>query len=204
MRSMVRIDATITCTCCSRGGKPARAFGSPAVHVIIARRLLLSLLALFPMAGCNPLIAGKRAIQEIKGASADVLPIVNARAFRGFGDIKLTSVKSDIGPLCPPKYLNALKTEFMDQHAKLREDRFHNGSGVVNVDITTTYFQKGGMAAVLGKDSICVNRIRLSDGGGTPLADLLVVGESSAMRTSESDLARAVIAELAKYLIEAR
>ncbi len=75
--------------------------------------VILSLLALFPMTGCSPLSAGKRAIKEIKGASADVLPIVNAKAgaFRGFGDVKLTSAKSDIGPLCPPKYINALKTE---------------------------------------------------------------------------------------------
>ena len=152
--------------------------------------------ALLMQMGCS------MAVKEVRGASAKVMVIKDAKDLENYRTVTLRKLNTDLGKQCPKDMLRTLKRTLKDGF-ELVEGSDASDAPVLQIDAKVNYYQKGGgVKAVLGKQSRCHVRLELRSGRDDQLvADLLVPGASSAvMRAKHDDLAKAITKSVLKYL----
>jgi hypothetical protein len=168
----------------------------------MSRAVPLLAVLILAAGGCNPTSIAKQGFKELKGASGKVLPIQRPTGsdLQTYKSVRLNQVTNEIGRLCPPTLLSALKVAIPQALSEIA-DEYPGGEPVLSIDIAVQYAQTGGgIGAALGKDQYLISRVYLRDPDTNPVGQLVLVAHSEAMRTTEQDLAVAAAKKLAHYL----
>jgi len=151
--------------------------------------------------GCGCTTLAKRGFREFKGAESQLIPITDLAAYEllQYSKVELGRIESDIGPVVPPTFIGALTAAFREKLPSLQGLR--PDGPTLRLDGRITFFQAGGtVGALLGKEKMCIVRVRFVSATGTPKGECLVVARSEAVRTGQEDLAREIAKRLTKYL----
>lgn len=154
-------------------------------------------------AGCNPISLGRRGLAEILGARGDCKVVREASSvgFAQYKAIRIGTVDSDIGTLCKPEMIDALRQALAALPDQLI-DTFAGQDPALTIHATIIWHQPGGgVRAVLGNDAMCIVRTELRAAEDEAVADLRLIASSSAItRSTDDDLADALAKALAEYL----
>jgi hypothetical protein len=164
------------------------------------RALVVLAVLLMANTGCTTVL--KRGYKEAKGAGGKVREIKapTQADLRTYKSIRAGTVTNEIGKVCNPGMLSGLKTYLPAELAKMK-DLFPGGDPALTIDVAIHYAQKGGgVKAAIGSDQYLISRAKIRGQDGSTVGDLILIGHSEAMRTSDEDLAKAATEELAKYL----
>ncbi|UCG32204.1 MAG: hypothetical protein JSU68_11115 [Phycisphaerales bacterium] len=164
------------------------------------RALVVLAVLLMANTGCTTVL--KRGYKEAKGASGKVREIKapTQADLRTYRSVRAGTVTNEIGIVCNPGMLSGLKTYLPAEFAEMK-DLFPGGDPALTVDVAIQYAQKGGgVKAAIGSDQYLISRVKIHGRDGSTVGDLILIGHSEAMRTSDEDLAKAAAHELATYL----
>ncbi len=154
-------------------------------------------------AGCSPISLGRRGLAEIFGARGDCKVVREASSvgFAQYKAIRIGTVDNDIGTLCDPEMIDALREALAELPDQLT-DTFAGQDPALTIHATVIWHQPGGgVRAVLGDDAICIVRTKLRAPEDEAVADLRLIASSSAItRSTNEDLAEALAKALAEYL----
>ena len=160
-------------------------------------------LALSVGGGCSPIGMAKRGLTELKGASGKVVPVREARPafYQSLGTLRIGSVSNTIAPVCPPRMHALVETALKGRAAATAEDLV--GSRTCTAEVEIIYHQPpGGVTALVGKGALLLGRARLLDEQQELQADLLIGVFSSAVRTTEDEMATTFAKTLTDHVVE--
>jgi len=167
---------------------------APALRPTVILGLAVGLL---PQTGCLSVL--KLGIQEVRGASADVLTVVDLPdgALALYRGLEFEPATTTAGPvICPPALLSAYDRAAAETRRELARV-FPGGEPSLRVAGEILYFQKKGLLSA----AQCLTRLKIL-GGGELLADAIVRAESKAFREGDEEaLAEASLKAVRRFLL---
>lgn len=155
-------------------------------------------------AGC--MRAASRTFSEIKGASADSMPVPGTSSGRlaSFKGVSIGGVRTDLGKLVDDRFRSALPAALREALTRGDEPVFSGGSPTLTIESEVMFYSRtGGFGTILGKDSYAVVLFWLT-ADGSPVGRIQVIAKSAAARTGHDDLAKAAAKGLAKHFRKVR
>ncbi len=158
-------------------------------------------LSVLMSAGCSPMSAAKVGLTVVKGVQADMIPIrdVSGGTLRTFNSIKLGSVTTDVGRICPAAVLAQIRAQMPPALAEETKKRFKGGPKVLKIEVVCRFFKKKSLIVSEGRLDLVVTLIDAHSGG--EIGQYYVEGISeSPLHTGIDDMAKGVCREVAKFL----
>jgi hypothetical protein len=148
-------------------------------------------------------MAGK-GFRELKGATGKIVVVRSAPSgfHQTLSGVQIASVTNTISPVCSSETMQEIKQALSKRAGEVSEDMEGGGSNCT-LDVEVQFYQDaGGLASLLGKQSLLIGRAKLAAESSDASADVLVIATSKAMRTGASALADAFAQTLVDYCRE--
>lgn len=155
-------------------------------------------------AGCSPVSAAKRGLQEVRGAQAQISVIqpIPAADLATYSGVRVNQVVSGIGHLAPQSFVTAVRAGLAQELGRV--DGFRATGSLLLLNAEVTFYQTGSAAdTLLGKEKMAIVHVVVSQAEGAKVGEFLAVVSSEALRTSEQEIADALAKGVADYF-EAR
>ncbi|MFQ6049296.1 MAG: hypothetical protein ACE5K7_08030 [Phycisphaerae bacterium] len=154
-------------------------------------------------AGCSPISLAKRGLEEVRGASGElvVLQELSASAMADASRITVGPMVNDAGPDCPEPFRLELQ-DALRQAVARASTKMAKGSGpALRLEGKIVYFRHAGARKLLGGMAMALARIRVVDAAsGQIVGRANAVASSKAVRAGREQLARAIAKEVAAWL----
>ena len=169
------------------------------------RRVVCTAAALLmvTVSGCGISSLAKRGIEEVKGASGDLVVIeqLDAATLAGASDILAGRIDNDAGPECPADFLVAFQRALQEELDDVKQELAVGTGSPLRVDGRVLYFRPRGIEKLLGSTSLILARVEVSQSGSNRRAGRAnVLASTEALRSESGELAEAMAEEVAGWI----
>jgi len=158
----------------------------------------------FSIVGCGATSLAKRGVQEIRGASGElvVLRELDAPAVLSASDIALGRIDNDAGPDCSAEFIAQLREAFRMELGEASAKVAAGTGPSLRVNARVLYYRGGSeVKKLLGSMTMSLARVEVVQSGGTRVVGRAnVVGSTKAIRSGPEDLAQEMAKEVASWI----
>ncbi len=167
------------------------------------RKASLAIVVLLMCMSSGCMTIAKRGLGEVMGAKGEVLAVrpVSRATLASYRSVKLGTVTNEVGGLCPPQWVNALRTTVPAVLAKELGKEFPGGEPSLTVDLNVQYAQAGGtLSSIVAPEKLIIARMYVRGSDAGQLGELVLVTRSEATRADAAEMAEGAGQGIARYL----
>ncbi len=165
----------------------------------------LSAVGLAACVGCSPTSVARRAVAEVRGASAQIHPIkpLSADTAKSASAPKIATVAPDgVGAA---EFCSALRQALVRRLDELKSaGKIEGSGGPLTVKTTVRFYSAKGVGKLLGSLAFAVVRVEVTDAKGQLVGKADGLSSTKAIRTGTQDLANALAEKILDWATTGR